>query len=1146
MRVLADRFVLSNTEPRRGGMAEIHRAADHQDNLKPVAVKFMKGSQIQDDRIVREAFSRELSALHALDHPNIVKIIDFDPRHDPPYMVLEWLDRDLTAYLASTAFRDWDDFYDRIGGPVLNALSYALTKRVVHRDLKPGNVLIDDHGCPKVADFGISKFYSQGVGGFTLGSFKSEPYAPFEEAASYSSRDPYSFAVLALRCFSNRELTSHEEVAAALDAFQGPPPVHEVLRRALHHDVRLRFASVAELHEALERIRAARHVQAQEVRVCYVVVFPQVVAQLARQLGEDDQNKVRRFIEQDMTESSSFFLWRDKESGRLVERHFLVRTPHLRLRLAVRETSGDRLVIQNIWHDDSEGNELHSDYGFRPALSFRFGPPPPGFDGIPVIRWLNDALQQHELEDADARRNRREEQVLREWASTLRFRKHLDEGRYLPIPYVTYSIDGNRVSFSVPNLPDGVVLDQPRIIRREQRIILSGVVDDIAADRVVLWVEKGISELPPEKSQLLFDDHASRIALDRQKGALDAVRYGRCLRPALRTLILDPSQSRPPAALPVDGVTWIQPELDEDKKIAVSKALGAEDILVVQGPPGTGKTVFITELVGQLLERNPDCKILLTSQTHVALDNVLEGCHAARPTARLLRVAQRDDDRVSTKVQELTIDRVADRWRSEVAKASEMFLASAATEMGVKRDDIALGIAIGRLRVESAELDRIIADLEERERILAAMEQKLAEAQVGHVADAYAETSEEIDELREQVQELRDRRKTVGARRRKAAAELAGMGGDLGAQLAAANTDELTEWEKGLLEGSPADRKFHDLVRLSEEWQLRFGRSREFYAAMIADSSVVAGTCVGFARVPGMLAAEFDVCIVDEASKATPTELLVPLSRARKWILVGDPKQLPPFVEDLLDNPKLLKEHELDRDSFQTTLLDRFVSGLPAECITSLTTQHRMIRPIGDLISDCFYEGTLRSVRDERDEALRIVMPKPVTWLTTARLAHHDETEFNRTFKNVAEARVIGQWLRRLDFVARAASKSYRVGLIAGYVLQVTELRRLVASIQGSLSSLAIECNTVDAFQGRQVDVCVYSVTRCNDRGRIGFLRDERRMNVAPSRGRAGLLIVGDHLFCQTAKSPNPLRTVVSYIENHPADCGVVDAEVTA
>ena len=918
-----------------------------------------------------------------------------------------------------------------------------------------------------------------------------------------------------------------------------------MLRRALNPESGARFASIVALQDAFERIRAADRVQQKDARVCYVVVFPQALARLAQQLGEDDLNRIRRLIEQEMAASCSFFFWRDKESGKKVEQHFLARTSQFGLRLAVRERSGDHLVLQTAWLDESDGHEAHGDFGFHAPLTFRFAAPPPGSDGVPVIRWLLDAVQQHELDDVDARRARKEEEVLREWASTLRFRQQLDEGRHSPIPYDGFRIDGNRVSFSISSLPNGVVLDQPRMIRRDQRIVLSGVVDDVAADRLVLWIERGISDFPPERGQIVIDDRASRVAIDRQKGALDAVRYGRCLQPSLRTLILDPRQSRPPAALDAEGVNWIHPEFDDDKKVAVSKALSAEDVLVVQGPPGTGKTVFITELVAQLLERNPDCKILLTSQTHVALDNALERLYAMRPTARLLRVAQRDDDRVSTKVQELTIDRVADRWRSDVAKASEKFLASAAAEMGVSRDDIALGIAVGRLRIESAELDRIQAQLDECEKILATAEQKLAEAQVGHVADTYPETSEEVDELREQATELREAKKTVGARRRKAAKDLAATG-ELGAQLAEAGTSDLVEWELGLLAERPADRKFHDLLRLAEEWQLRFGRSREFYAAMIADSSVVAGTCLGFARVPGMLAAEFDVCIVDEASKATATELLVPLSRARRWILVGDPKQLPPFVEDLLDDQALLKDYDLDREAFQTTLLDRFVAALPEACIASLKTQHRMIRPIGDLISECFYDGALNSVRDERDERLRMAMPKPVTWLTTARLQRHDENEFDRTFKNVSEARVIGQWLRRLDFIAKAAGTTYRVGVISGYVGQCTELRRIVASIQRSLSALSIECNTVDAFQGREVDVCVYSVTRCNERGVIGFLRDERRMNVALSRGRSALLIVGDHLFCRTAKSPNPLRTVVTYIENHPEDCAVAEAEASA
>ena len=867
MKILAERFVLSDAEPRKGGMAEIHRAADHQDNLKPVAIKFMKGSRIQDDRILREAFSRELSALQALDHPNIVKIIDFDPHYDPPYMVLEWLDRDLSAYLATTVLSDWDDFYARIGSPVLDALSYALTKHLVHRDLKPGNILIDDYGTPKVADFGISRFCARGPGGVTLASFKSEPYAPIEEPFSYESRDPYSFAAVALRCLTPQELTSHEDVATALREFQGPPGVYEILRRALNPELAKRFVNIVALHDAFESIRASDRVQQKGARVCHLVVLPQPLTRLAQQLGEDDLTKIQRLLEQDMASSCSFFLWRDKQSGKKVEQQLLARTPQFRLRLSVREKSGDHLVLQAAWLDESEGHAAHSDFGFQAPVTFRFGPPRPGNDGVPVISWLFEAVHQHELDDVDARRARNEEEVLREWAGTLRFRQDLDDRRHSPVPYEGYEINGNRVSFSISSVPNGVLLDQPRMIRREQRIVLSGLVDDITADRLVLWIERGVSEVPPDRGQLVLDDRASRSAIDKQKGALDAVRYGRCLRPALRTLILDPGQSRAPLAVDVQGVRWIHADFDDDKKIAVSKAIGAEDVLVVHGPPGTGKTVFITELVAQLLERNPNCKILLTSQTHVALDNALERCRAMRPTARLLRVAQRDDDRVSTKVQELTIDRVADRWRSEVAKASEEFLASAAAEMGVSRDDIALGIAVGRLRVEAAELDRIQAQLDECEKLLASAEQKLAEAQVGQVADSFPETREEIDELREQAAGLREAKKTVGARRRKAARELAATG-ELGGQLAEVSTSELADWELGLLAERQTDRKFHSLLRLAEEWQLRFGRSREFYAAMITDSAVVAGTCLGFAGVPGMLAAEFDVCIVDEASKA--------------------------------------------------------------------------------------------------------------------------------------------------------------------------------------------------------------------------------------------------------------------------------------
>jgi len=215
MRTVGDRFVLAEGEPRLGGMAEIYRAVDIRDGLRPVAVKFVTTSRIRDDRIVREAFARELAALNTLDHPNIVKIVDFDARNDPPYLVLEWLEHDLEQHLASMPTLDWDDFYARIGRALLGALVYAFTKQVVHRDLKPGNVLVDGDGTVKIADFGIAKLALTPIpaGGATLAGFKSEPYAPMDDASGPASRDPYSYCVLCLRCMAASDFKSHEDVA---------------------------------------------------------------------------------------------------------------------------------------------------------------------------------------------------------------------------------------------------------------------------------------------------------------------------------------------------------------------------------------------------------------------------------------------------------------------------------------------------------------------------------------------------------------------------------------------------------------------------------------------------------------------------------------------------------------------------------------------------------------------------------------------------------------------------------------------------------------------------------------------------------------------------------------------------------------------
>jgi superfamily I DNA and/or RNA helicase len=105
-------------------------------------------------------------------------------------------------------------------------------------------------------------------------------------------------------------------------------------------------------------------------------------------------------------------------------------------------------------------------------------------------------------------------------------------------------------------------------------------------------------------------------------------------------------------------------------------------------------------------------------------------------------------------------------------------------------------------------------------------------------------------------------------------------------------------------------------------------------------------------------------------------------------------------------------------------------------------------------------------------------------------------------------------------------------------------INRTLAQELSNWKALTVECNTVDAFQGREADIAVYSVTRSNNNGEMGFLGQIERLNVALSRGRLSLAIVGDHSFCLTANDPNPLRRVLHHIQQYSQECIIKEPEL--
>jgi superfamily I DNA and/or RNA helicase len=265
-----------------------------------------------------------------------------------------------------------------------------------------------------------------------------------------------------------------------------------------------------------------------------------------------------------------------------------------------------------------------------------------------------------------------------------------------------------------------------------------------------------------------------------------------------------------------------------------------------------------------------------------------------------------------------------------------------------------------------------------------------------------------------------------------------------------------------------------------------------------------------------------------------PTEALVPIARSRRWVLVGDERQLPPFRESALIDEGLLEAHGPAPADLRETVFGYLGRELPEERHVALTEQHRMLQPIDDMISTCFYEGELSSSRPDRSarKSLSTAFPAPVTWLSTSKMQKRRERRVGTTYWNEAELQVIRQWLTTLQNHAAKHDEHLTVAVISGYGEQSRRVRRDLRPQHSKWSHLEIDVHPVDSFQGRERDVVVYSITRSNRDGDLGFLRAPERLNVALSRGKDALLIVGDARFCARAhQGRNPLAAVLDYMK---------------
>jgi ATP-dependent RNA/DNA helicase IGHMBP2 len=242
---------------------------------------------------------------------------------------------------------------------------------------------------------------------------------------------------------------------------------------------------------------------------------------------------------------------------------------------------------------------------------------------------------------------------------------------------------------------------------------------------------------------------------------------------------------------------------------------------------------------------------------------------------------------------------------------------------------------------------------------------------------------------------------------------------------------------------------------------------------------------------PVLAGRRFALAVIDEATQAVEPAAYLALLRAERAVLGGDHLQLPPTVLSAA----------AQAGGLGISLFERLATGAGAEMRVTLAEQHRMNARIMAFPSEALYAGALRA---HPDAAGRAIDGAPLEVVDTAGCGFEEETpEGSDSRHNPGEAELAAAEVERILALGVAPAD---VAVISPYDAQVQRLRQLLAARIDE----GLEVDTVDGFQGREKEAVVVSLVRSNGTGEVGFLADVRRMNVAITRARAKLVVVGD------------------------------------
>lgn len=535
----------------------------------------------------------------------------------------------------------------------------------------------------------------------------------------------------------------------------------------------------------------------------------------------------------------------------------------------------------------------------------------------------------------------------------------------------------------------------------------------------------------------------------------------------IEALLVKPEKVKTPILKPIEfkNVDLARTEKEDstnNQVKAVKKAVGNQNIFLIQGPPGTGKTTVIAEIIQQLVEKGE--KVLVSGQNHVAVDNVLEKL-SQFPNLNLLRVG--NPDRIDKQLLKYCIDNLVEDYKVDF----KVFISNQLLII----EEYLRGKGIGQENQElKRTLNKFVNSLVVNYGVLKEVYKQRHFILLDSITELTAKELKETNEL-------------------------------------------LRKW----IEDS--NNEYEILLK-----------------PLIYNSiDVVFATCIGIKsdEVFKEKNFKFDTVIIDEAGKANIAESLVAIELGQKVILVGDQKQLPPYIDSsLIDNandlsfPKsnygleFLEEEILHalKSSFFEFIVNRInAEQFPKDNMEMLNYQHRMHPNIGEFVSSSFYDGKVKM--GNRTNLNRIEMPSPfnkeVVFFDTSNSKNPFEQNDGFSAKNNTEAETISEIILPKLFENEVSPSN--IAIIAPYKSQVANIKNYINRSE-SCKFKNIDVSTLDSFQGKEYDIIVFSFTRSPDHNKapiekgkrkyakVGFLDDARRLNVAFSRAKKKLILIGN------------------------------------